>query len=86
MVEREFAPAELSLIKYLQEETCIGNRQGDCLDALVVGADLLINFCGTKKYEKKIYIFTDADSPINTEGLSEIIEQIKQSEAVIDIM
>ena len=53
---------------------CIDNVQcnktesgkiGDVLDALLVGAQIIINFVGTKKYKKRIFVITDGLTPIN---------------------
>merc|ERR1712129_190976 len=44
---------------------------GDAIDALLVAAQLIIGFCGKKKYKKRIFMITGAATPI------EDVEQIQ---------
>ena len=74
------------MIRYLKDSLPRGNSAGDCLDALVVGTDMMEAHIGTKKYDRKIFILTDADSPINDDGLDEIIRHIQKCNASIDII
>ena len=49
------------------------------MDALIVGADLLMTMtAGKKTFQKKIFLFTDpsASKPINSHGLNDIVAQL----------
>lgn len=39
--------------------------KGDIMDGLIVGLDLLVRYCGTKKYKKRVFLITDGDRPTN---------------------
>ena len=40
-------------------------KEGDGIDALLVAAQIIINYVGTKKFRKRIFMITDAATPIN---------------------
>ena len=78
----EYYPLQTPNLDLLE---CIDNVQcnktesgkiGDALDALLVGAQSIINFCGTKKYKKRIFLITDGLTKIND---TEQIETIANS-------
>lgn len=59
------------------------------MDALIVGADLLMTMtAGKKTFEKKIFLFTDpfASKPINTNGLDQIASQLNDHEINLNII
>jgi ATP-dependent DNA helicase 2 subunit 2 len=59
------------------------------MDALIVGADLLMTMTGRKKtFEKKIFLFTDpsASKSINSTGLDQIISQLNDHEINLNII
>ena len=59
------------------------------MDALIVGADLLMTMtAGKKTFEKKIFLFTDpfASKPINTNGLDQITSQLNDHEINLNII
>lgn len=59
------------------------------MDALIVGADLLMTMtAGKKTFEKKIFLFTDpsASKPINTNGLNEIVSQLNDHSINLNVI
>ncbi|KAF8985542.1 ATP-dependent DNA helicase II subunit 2 [Entomortierella lignicola] len=64
--------ASLDLMKGVQNDVKLGETMGDCMDGLIVALDMMAKFCKKLKYEKKIYILTDACAEINSEGLEQI--------------
>ena len=67
----------LDLLECIDNVQCNKNgKNGDALDALLVGAQIIINFVNKKKYKKRIFMITDGLSPIND---TEQMEQICQS-------
>ncbi|KAG0206088.1 ATP-dependent DNA helicase II subunit 2 [Mortierella sp. GBA30] len=69
--------ATLDLMKGVQDDVEIGDAMGDCMDGLIVSLDMMTKFCRKLKYQKKIYILTDASATINTEGLEHITPTLK---------
>jgi hypothetical protein len=58
-------------------------------DALIVGMDLMSKKCRNLKYRKRIYVLTDAASPINfedEEALEQVGSQLKNLEMDVTIM
>jgi len=41
-------------------------KKGDMVDGLIVAIDMLNNFCGTKKYKKRIFLITDGERETKT--------------------
>jgi ATP-dependent DNA helicase 2 subunit 2 len=59
------------------------------MDALIVGADLLMTMtAGKKTFEKKIFLFTDPNSskPINTNGLDQIVSQLNDHQICLNVI
>ena len=56
------------------------------VDALVVALDCLISGGQGKKGNKKIYMFTDAGSPVNDSSLDEIIAGMKAHDIDLRVM
>lgn len=59
------------------------------MDALIVGADLLLTMTsGKKTFEKKIFLLTNPESnkPINTNGLNEIISQLNDHSINLNVI
>lgn len=48
------------------------------MDGLIVAIDMLNNFCGTKKYKKRIFLITDGEreTKYNLSELKSLIEAI----------
>jgi hypothetical protein len=36
-------------------------KKGDMMDGLFVAIDMIDNFCGSKKYKKRIFLITDGE-------------------------
>ncbi|KAG0292960.1 ATP-dependent DNA helicase II subunit 2 [Dissophora globulifera] len=68
--------ATLELMKGVQDDVKLGETMGDCMDGLIVAMDMMTKFCKKLKYEKKIYILTDACGEINSDGLETIISNL----------
>ena len=49
---------------------------GDLMDGLIVAADLLNEYCGTKKYKRRVFLITDGerDTQYSKEELRTVIE------------
>ncbi|KAJ3092862.1 X-ray repair cross-complementing protein 5, partial [Phlyctochytrium bullatum] len=60
------------MFEYVTRKCEKGTRSGDLMDSIVVGIMVLEAHCKHLKYGKSIYIFTDASSEINPDGLEDI--------------
>ena len=59
------------------------------MDALIVGADLLMTLtAGKKTFEKKIFLFTDPSTskPINTKDLDQIVSQLNDHQINLNVI
>ncbi|KAF2069356.1 hypothetical protein CYY_009327 [Polysphondylium violaceum] len=75
----------IETLKYL-ENLSPGESKGDVIDALIVGMDMLIHKTEKKKYQKRIFLVTNAKDPINTDDLSIVKDQFKKIEAKLNII
>ncbi|KAJ1561623.1 X-ray repair cross-complementing protein 5, partial [Nowakowskiella sp. JEL0078] len=81
--------ATISLLKFVDQQLPESHSTGDVIDAIIVAADLIAKHCLHYKFEKKIYILTNAESPINREDpgqIIEIIDQVRNTGIAVDII
>ncbi|EGD76705.1 hypothetical protein PTSG_08056 [Salpingoeca rosetta] len=76
-VRRTLTSPDLDLLRFIETEIQPGDQPTDFVDALVVALDCLITGGEKKKGDKKIYMFTDAGSPVNDSSLDQIIDGMK---------
>ncbi|KAL9961622.1 hypothetical protein ACROYT_G030604 [Oculina patagonica] len=78
-VARNLGLPDLELLRFVHEQITPGNVETDFIDAIVVGMDLLR--AQTKgKCEKKIYLFSDLNSPFGNDQLEAITDGLKSME------
>ncbi|KAJ3199085.1 X-ray repair cross-complementing protein 5, partial [Dinochytrium kinnereticum] len=85
-VQYGFGMANLEMLKYISRDCDKGHKPGDIMDGIVVGITLLESHCKHLKYEKTIFIFTNAESRINPDGLSEIQDKAVDYEVKINVI
>ncbi|KAF9116447.1 ATP-dependent DNA helicase II subunit 2 [Mortierella sp. AM989] len=78
--------ATVDLMKGVQDDVKLGETMGDCMDGLIVALDMMTKFCKKLKYEKKIYILTDACAEINTEGLDQITSTLNDDSVQLNVI
>ncbi|KAF9276786.1 X-ray repair cross-complementing protein 5 [Mortierella alpina] len=78
--------ATLDLMKGVQDDVELGETMGDCMDGLIVSLDMMTKFCKKLKYQKKIYIITDASAALNTEGLEHITPTLKEDGIELNVI
>ena len=62
----ELNTPNLDLLECIDNVQCNPDgKEGDGIDALLVAAQIIINYVGTKKFRKRIFMITDAATPIN---------------------
>lgn len=61
-------------------------HRGDSIDAIVVAADMLMTYCGTRKYEKMVYLFTDSSCPADPSGIEQIAETLESNQIQLTLM
>lgn len=70
-------------------------EEGDLIESILVAMDMLAQRTGTKKYRRRIFLFTDAGNPIkfhenpskaNMKTMAAILEAIKDKEVELDII
>jgi hypothetical protein len=71
---------------YTAEEEA--TKKGDMIDGLIVAIDMLNNFCGTKKYKKRIFLITDGEreTKANKQEVQSLIEQIKERDIRMNVI
>ena len=50
---------------------------GDVVDGLVVAMDMLIDHCGKKKYQKRVFLVTEGGNEVDDDGLDRILDRFK---------
>ncbi|TPX62530.1 hypothetical protein PhCBS80983_g00274 [Powellomyces hirtus] len=71
-------PADLSLLKYVEQGCEEGSGGGDVMDAIIIAVHMIEQFCRHLKYEKKVTIFTDAENFIETDGSEAVLAKAKE--------
>ncbi|KAF9160674.1 ATP-dependent DNA helicase II subunit 2 [Mortierella sp. AD011] len=78
--------ASLDLMKGVQNDVKLGETMGDCMDGLIVALDMMSKFCKKLKYEKKIYILTDACAEINSEGIEQVTSTLTDDGVQLNVI
>ena len=53
---------------------------------MIVALDMMTKFCKKLKYEKKIYVLTDAYSEMNIDGAEQIVSTLKDDNVQLNVM
>lgn len=63
-------------------------KKGDMMDGLIVGIDMINNFCGTKKYKKRIFLITDGEreTKATKSEIATLIEQINEKDIRMNVI
>ncbi|KAI8827210.1 SPOC like C-terminal domain-containing protein [Fimicolochytrium jonesii] len=74
--------ADLELLKFVDAGLEEGPGPGDVMDAIILAVHTLEKHCTGKTgkplmYEKKIYLFTDAANPMETENTESVVDKTK---------
>ncbi|KAF9433138.1 ATP-dependent DNA helicase II subunit 2 [Entomortierella beljakovae] len=78
--------ARLDLMKGIQDDVKLGETMGDYMDGLIVALDMMTKFCKKLKYEKKIYILTDAFAEINREGVEQVMSALSDDGVQLNVI
>eukprot|EP00698_Gefionella_okellyi_P013382 TRINITY_DN3657_c0_g1_i2.p1 TRINITY_DN3657_c0_g1~~TRINITY_DN3657_c0_g1_i2.p1 ORF type:complete len:501 (-),score=150.16 TRINITY_DN3657_c0_g1_i2:982-2433(-) len=77
---------DLNFLRKLDKITP-GNKDADFVDALVVSLDMLFHKTAGKKYDRRVYLLTDAGSNINgQDDLPVIVSRMKELETKLNII
>eukprot|EP01133_Synstelium_polycarpum_P006600 gene6600-7664_t len=63
-----------------------GESNGDVIDSLIVAMDMLIQKTEKKKYQKRIFLVTNANGSINKDDLPVLKEQFKKIDVKLNII
>lgn len=83
---RTVLPTDVALLRSLAtlEASC---TQGDLLDGIVVGLSVLSDAVHTAKYERRMFVLTNAECPMNeSDQLPEIVERFKALSCKLDVV
>ncbi|KAJ3127586.1 X-ray repair cross-complementing protein 5 [Nowakowskiella sp. JEL0407] len=78
--------ATLSLLKFIHDEIPESHTAGDIMDGFIVAVDAIAKHCKHYKYEKKIYILTNAEGSINQDGVDDVVKQCTSAGIVVDVI
>jgi hypothetical protein len=58
------------------------------MDGLIVGMDMIVKFCGTRKYRKRIFLVTDGERKTNfsEDEFEEIAKTIKENDLKLNVI
>ncbi|KAI8049078.1 SPOC like C-terminal domain-containing protein [Syncephalis plumigaleata] len=86
-VLKQLSMANLVMLHSLDEDRLDkGEHSGDCLEALMLAGEILVDRCGQQRYNKRVYLITDAVSPMNSEHMELIEDGMKQEHIRLDII
>lgn len=90
-VAQQWGPAQYGLIKFLHESLPLGqpDSQADCIEAIVVAADMIIKLTAGKAYgSRRIILVSDfaAGEDINGTGMDQIRDQMKGTGVSLDLI
>ncbi|KAJ3064776.1 X-ray repair cross-complementing protein 5, partial [Quaeritorhiza haematococci] len=74
--------ANLELLRFVDSGTTPGDVSGDLMDGIIVALDMMTNHCKKLKFEKRIYIMTDAANPMNTEDYEQVKGHMEETNVV----
>ncbi|KAI9009701.1 SPOC like C-terminal domain-containing protein [Gaertneriomyces semiglobifer] len=78
--------ADLQLLRYVANETENGTGDGDVFEGIIIAIKTLQDHCRHLKYIKKIYLFTDGVSPLNSEGFEDVVNQVKEMDIAFTLV
>jgi hypothetical protein len=63
-------------------------KKGDMMDGLIVAIDMINNFCGTKKYKKRIFLITDGERETKASKgeIASLIDQINEKDIRMNVI
>eukprot|EP01112_Ceratiomyxa_fruticulosa_P013430 TRINITY_DN3779_c0_g1_i1.p1 TRINITY_DN3779_c0_g1~~TRINITY_DN3779_c0_g1_i1.p1 ORF type:complete len:745 (+),score=163.09 TRINITY_DN3779_c0_g1_i1:333-2567(+) len=84
---RDIVQPDVNLLRKI-EEISPGNQTADLMDALIVGMDMLIRKTTGKRYLKRIFLVTDAGSPIllSDDERKQLVQQFERMEAKLNVI
>jgi hypothetical protein len=56
------------------------------IDALIVSMDMLVKKTREMTYQKRVFLITDAGTPVNEDDLDTIINQFNKMDASLNVM
>eukprot|EP00026_Physarum_polycephalum_P002636 Phypoly_transcript_02644.p1 GENE.Phypoly_transcript_02644~~Phypoly_transcript_02644.p1 ORF type:complete len:733 (-),score=115.46 Phypoly_transcript_02644:534-2660(-) len=84
-VARDLTVPDLDLLRFIEQ---IGPSEytGDLSDALIVAMDMLNKKTMKKRYQRRVFLVTDAKSPVNQSDWDKIVDFFKKMEAHLNII
>ncbi|CAG8538658.1 13242_t:CDS:10 [Funneliformis caledonium] len=77
---------QLPILRTVNNNMPRGNVQADAFDAMIVSLNMIEEHCKKLKYTKKIYLFTDGESPINQYDFDRVSSQILSQNIELNIL
>ncbi|CAG8508092.1 1836_t:CDS:10 [Paraglomus occultum] len=69
----------LDLLRTVQHQLPQGNAPGNCLDGISAAIEIIKRHCRHLKYEKKIFLMTDGESPMSSIRLQQIVDELRNN-------
>ena len=71
-----------------EEEPIKIKEEGDLMDGLIVGLDMIARHCGTKKYKKRVFVITDGEreTKYDKDELKQVISNINEHDARVNVI
>lgn len=84
VTRRAVGPIDLEFFRNVQaiEAETETHEKGDIMDGLIVGLDMLVRFCGTRKYRRRMFLITDGEkeTKYTRDELKEIVKTINDND------
>eukprot|EP01105_Mastigella_eilhardi_P010054 TRINITY_DN2353_c0_g1_i3.p1 TRINITY_DN2353_c0_g1~~TRINITY_DN2353_c0_g1_i3.p1 ORF type:complete len:753 (-),score=192.03 TRINITY_DN2353_c0_g1_i3:99-2321(-) len=86
-VLHEIGPATVDVLRSVMALDCsVGGATADFIDALVVAMDMIVRKTGKKRYQRRVFLVTDAGSPANASDLQVVVQQFNNMEAHLNVI
>ncbi|RGB33638.1 SPOC like C-terminal domain-containing protein [Rhizophagus diaphanus] len=77
---------QLPILRTVNNNMPHGNVQADAFDAIIVALNMMEEYCKKLKFTKKIYLFTDGESPINQYDFDRVSSQILDQNIELNVL
>lgn len=84
-VVKELSKPDLEMIRFIDQINPEG-AQGDFIDALIVALDMIIDTTGTRKFQKRIFLLTDAGCPANADDVDAVAKEFRNRGAKLNVI
>ncbi|KAJ3043868.1 X-ray repair cross-complementing protein 5 [Rhizophlyctis rosea] len=76
--DKHFYMSDLEMLRFVDNGAVEGSEIPDIMDSIIIAIQMLDTHCKKLKWKKRIYLFTNAENPINHEDADPVINKAKE--------